>query len=36
MTHPLSSAGMSILNLKSATSVISKNTDIDRILMYNL
>ena len=36
MTHPLSSAGISILDRKSATSVISKNTDIDRILMYNL
>ena len=36
VTHPLTSAGISIFHLKSANFAISRNTDIDCILIHNL
>ena len=35
MTHPLRSADISIFHWKSTTFVISRNTDIDTILIHN-
>ena len=35
MTHPLSSASISIFSLEIANCAISRNTDIDCILMHN-